>query len=128
MAINCGPVTGYYDGDCVFCEKSITVFIRLCRLEESFFKAHPAQSNAAIWAEMQRINRWIVVTPEGNQASGFEAVLITLGLSPRFKRLVPLFRLPVLYGLGDWAYDFVANHRPFFSKLFSPWLSLHSKG
>lgn len=100
----------YYDGDCTFCAKVVSVI-------KKFFLLHPGTHIAAgytdenILKEMDARTSWVIVDAEGNYTYGWNGFATILGYSPYLAWKQPIARLKPIAWLGEKLYRFVATHR-----------------
>ncbi len=99
----------FYDGDCTFCRK-ICLLLRTFLLP-SGIPITPAQSDAAIFEQMQTHNSWVVLDHENKSHVRWPAVALVFRRSVLFAPLGILFSSRALAGLGDRIYAWVARNR-----------------
>lgn len=105
----------YYDGECGFCKKLVLILKTFFLFPE--VEAQAAQRDPKIFAEMQKRNSWIVVTPDGIYHDQFDAFLQIIKASPIVGFLSGIFSLRSVRWVGNRIYRFVANRRVGFSFL-----------
>jgi predicted DCC family thiol-disulfide oxidoreductase YuxK len=106
-----------FDGDCGFCRFWVARWRAITRDQ---IDCVPAQQEAArfripeeSWSRSVQL-----VTPEGANYAGAEAVFRTLAYSPRHRWTLSAYkRVPGARAATEWAYRLVADHRPLFSRL-----------
>lgn len=102
-------ITLYFDQECFFCKRMVGLFRRLAGFSNAQYK--PCQSDAAIFALMERENSWVFVADGVPPVTKFEAICCALSHSQRGAWLVPVLRLPWIHRLGTTLYEWVASHR-----------------
>ena len=107
-----------YDGDCGFCGYWARYWQNLTGERVRY---QPYQEVAALYpqiplAEYQRAVQY--VSPGGQRASAAEASFLTLSHAPGKGLWLSLYRrLPGFAALAEWAYAFIARHRPAFYRV-----------
>ncbi len=102
-------LTIYYDADCGFCKKVVHILRTFLILPKT--PLLKAQEDESIYADMEANNSWVVLDWQGNRRFKWEALIYVISLSPVFKFLVPIMRIPVLFSLGTKFYETVATNR-----------------
>lgn len=111
------PLTIFYDGSCEFCRKSVLILKAFLLAPDTVIAR--AEDDPQALAEMTREHSWVVVDREGRRwfrSSALAAVLRTSVFRPLAWALE---RAPIR-ALADAIYVWVANHRPFLTRLISP--------
>ncbi len=104
-----------FDGDCAFCGYWARYWRKLTgeRVEYRPYQEAVAQFPAISQAEFQRAVQYIA--PDGTRASAAEASFLTLSHARGNGYWLVLYRhLPGFAAISEWAYAFVAAHRPAF--------------
>src|ERR1700758_553818 len=107
-----------YDGDCGFCGYWARYWQNLTgeRVRYQPYQEVAAQYPQIPLAEYQRAVQY--VGPEGQRASAAEASFLTLSHAPGKGLWLSLYRrLPGFAALAEWAYAFIARHRPAFHRI-----------
>jgi predicted DCC family thiol-disulfide oxidoreductase YuxK len=107
-----------YDGDCGFCGYWARYWQNLTgeRVRYQPYQEVAAQYPQIPLAEYQRAVQY--VGPEGQRASAAEASFLTLSHAPGKGLWLSLYRrLPGFAALAEWAYAFIARHRPAFYRI-----------
>jgi predicted DCC family thiol-disulfide oxidoreductase YuxK len=107
-----------YDGDCGFCGYWARYWQNLTgeRVRYQPYQDVAAQYPQIPLAEYQRAVQY--VGPEGQRASAAEASFLTLSHAPGKGLWLSLYRrLPGFAALAEWAYAFIARHRPAFYRI-----------
>jgi len=116
-----GPLVIWYDKGCDFCEKSCHLLRVFLFLGDT--PVRPAQDDAAIGAELERRNSWVITS--GETRSYKTAALATLvSASPLFFPLGWLLRRAPVQAIGDRCYGWVGRNRPNLSRFTAnllPW-------
>ena len=109
-----------YDGDCNFC----TLWIRRWQQMTGDAVDYLPSQDPQIAAQFPKIPRERfntavqLIEPDGTVYSGAEAVFRTLAKNPRWRWSVRAYEnAPVIARITEFAYEFVAGHRTFFSRL-----------
>jgi predicted DCC family thiol-disulfide oxidoreductase YuxK len=112
-----------FDGDCRFCRLWIERWRNTTHGEVDFLALQEPQV-AERFSELQRPaleHAAHLIEPDGRVSSGAEAVFRSLAYNPHEKWLLDWYEhSPRFVQITEWAYRFVARHRPFFS--FLTWL------
>lgn len=108
-----GKLSLYFDGECLFCEKSVLIIKEFFLLSEVSVKQ--TQSSADIQKAMLKENSWVVINHKGKRFFHFSGVLEMMRHSPILQIFVPILKLPVFFKLLDFAYKWVASHRQLMS-------------
>jgi predicted DCC family thiol-disulfide oxidoreductase YuxK len=103
-------LTIYYDKDCGFCTRSVFYISRFLFLSKET-KILPAQTDPAIESVMEENDSWVIVDERGRQFLRFAGLTSVLRFSPLWWILVPIFRLPGIRDIGEYAYRSVAEKR-----------------
>jgi lipase maturation factor 1 len=107
-----------FDGDCSFCRAAVAYSRALTG--ESVWYA-PFQKEAANFPEitLDRFQQAVhLVEPDGRISRGAEAVFRTLAYVPGYGWLLWLYlHVPGFAPASEFAYRYVANHRPFFDRV-----------
>lgn len=103
------PLNVYYDGECSFCKKSITLIKSFLILPHVSFAE--AQSQKEALSEMEKRNSWLVFNDEIGWQSRWQAGATLISYSPLFFYLKPLLKLKIISIIGDWFYGQVAKNR-----------------
>lgn len=98
-----------YDRDCGFCKKVVHILRTLLILPKT--PLLQCQDDPSILADMEANNSWVVVDWQGNRRFKWEAITYVVSLSPVFKPLAPLLRLPPLMVVGTKFYEAIASNR-----------------
>lgn len=106
----------YYDGDCGFCKKLVCIIKELFLIPET--EVNAAQSDSSINKDMQSRNSWVVIDCKGHRHYKYEALVYVCGMSPVLKYFV--FPMRLMSGLGNKAYELVANNRKLASSFTKP--------
>jgi predicted DCC family thiol-disulfide oxidoreductase YuxK len=104
-----------YDGDCGFCGYWARYWQKLTgdRVRYQPYQEVAAQYPAIPLADYQRAVQYLA--PDGTRASAAEASFLTLSHAPGKGLWLWLYRrLPGFAAVAEWAYAFVARHRPAF--------------
>jgi predicted DCC family thiol-disulfide oxidoreductase YuxK len=107
-----------YDGDCGFCGYWARYWQKLTgeRVRYRPYQEVAAQYPQIPLADYQRAVQY--VGPEGQRASAAEASFLTLSHAPGKGLWLSLYRrLPGFAALAEWAYAFIARHRPAFFRV-----------
>ncbi len=107
-----------YDGDCGFCSYWARYWEKLTgdKVEYRPYQQVVAQYPAIPEAEFRRAVQY--VAPDGRRASAAEASFLTLGHAPGKGFWLAFYRhLPGFAAVSEWAYAFIAAHRPAFHRL-----------
>lgn len=99
----------YYDGACGFCHKTSYVLRNFLLLSRTTVLA-PASENTEATEIMARANSWVVMDTRGTH-TGFHGLVAVFRASPLFFWLAPVFALPGIRNIGQWAYERVAKSR-----------------
>jgi predicted DCC family thiol-disulfide oxidoreductase YuxK len=100
----------YYDGDCTFCAKIVSIIKRFFLLHPGTHIA-PGYTDENIKKEMDARTSWVIVDAQGNYTYGWSGLATILGYSPYLAWKQPLARLKPIAWLGEKVYGFVAAHR-----------------
>lgn len=115
------PVRIYYDRDCGFCFKMVSLIKSFCLTKESLIL--PAQENPRIHEIMNRENSWVVETQEGECHTAYEAFLLIVKHSWSLRLGIFFWQArPVKYFL-EKLYRWISHNRPLMGK-FSQFLIL----
>ena len=111
-------LTLYYDQGCEFC-------LKMCVLLRTFLfltraQIVPAQRDPRINAILDREFSWVVVNQKEETHIKWFAMVEVFAQSPVFFWLAPLLRL--MDGLGTDLYEWVAENRGAFGRVFARWL------
>ncbi|HXY98309.1 MAG TPA: lipase maturation factor family protein [Steroidobacteraceae bacterium] len=107
-----------YDGDCGFCGYWARYWQKLTgeRVRYQPYQEVAAQYPAIPLADYQRAVQYLA--PDGRRASAAEASFLTLSHAPGKGLWLSLYRrLPGFAALTEWAYAFIARHRPAFFRI-----------
>jgi len=107
-----------YDGDCGFCGYWARYWQKLTgdRVRYQPYQEVAAQYPQIPLADYQRAVQYL--TPDGRRASAAEASFLTLSHAPGKGLWLTLYRrLPGFAALAEWAYAFIARHRPAFYRI-----------
>jgi predicted DCC family thiol-disulfide oxidoreductase YuxK len=107
-----------YDGDCGFCGYWARYWQKLTgdRVEYRPYQQVALQYPAISEADFRRAVQFIA--PDGSRASAAEASFLTLSEAPCKGFWLALYRhLPGFAAVSEWAYAFIAAHRPAFYRL-----------
>lgn len=116
----------FYDGDCGFCNRTVSYVLRNDQTKEIFFlKLQSEQSK-----QLFRQNKWsqpnlstFYFFENGNLHEKSTGAFAVMRYFPWYKRGVRIFRL-LPTKLTDWVYDFIAKRR---SKIFKDYCIVPSK-
>ena len=106
------PVVVLYDGDCPMCTASAGAWVR--RYGEQIEAVNLRTADIAgidVRLQLADCEREIHVLADGTIYTGAGAVARVLRLHPLLRWLTPLYRLPFIRPVADWAYGVVARHR-----------------
>lgn len=103
------PPTVYYDGDCGFCLRMVSILRTLLLIPGAAVK--PAQRDPGMYELMRRHNSWIVVGPDGRRHFKFDAFIQLCRWSPLTRPIAPLLSFKPLAALGKRVYECVAANR-----------------
>ncbi len=98
-----------YDRDCGFCKKMVLFLRTLLVLPKTQMRV--CQDDPSILADMEANNSWVVVDWQGNRRFKWDAIAYIVSLSPVFKLLAPILRLPPLMVVGTKIYETIASNR-----------------
>ena len=107
-----------YDGDCGFCGYWARYWQKLTgdRVRYQPYQEVAAQYPAIPLADYQRAVQYLA--PDGRRSSAAEASFLTLSHAPGKGLWLSLYRrLPGFAALAEWAYAFIARHRPAFYRI-----------
>jgi predicted DCC family thiol-disulfide oxidoreductase YuxK len=107
-----------YDGDCGFCGYWARYWQKLTgeRVRYRPYQEVAAQYPAIPLADYQHAVQYLA--PDGRRSSAAEASLLTLSHAPGKGLWLVLYRrLPGFAALAEWAYRFIARHRPAFYRI-----------
>lgn len=109
-----------YDGDCSFC----SLWIRRWQHATGQSVDYLPSQDAGVEAQFPEIPREhlaasvVLILPDGSVFAAAEAVLRALAFNPHDQWLLDLYlHYPAFASVSEWAYRFVARHRPLFSRL-----------
>jgi len=105
----------YYDDDCSFCKR--TVFIISTFFLVPSTQVIPSHRDEKINKMMDKENSWIVKDYRGKIRLKFDGLMYVLSMSPIIFPIKYLGKWKDFNNFGDRAYSFVANRRPFFSRV-----------
>jgi len=111
-------LTFYYDEGCEFCLKMCSLLRTFLVLPEA--RIAPAQSNPPMAEILDREFSWVVHDPQGETHIKWVAMVKVFAHSPVFFWLA--WPLQLFGGFGTRGYDWVADHRGGFGRLFALWL------
>src|SRR5262249_6231160 len=111
------PLTMYYDGSCEFCRKFVLI-LKAFLLPADTVIARADEDPQAL-ADMRRGYSWVVVDRQGRRFFRSSALAAVLRESV-FRPLAWALERAPLRALADAVYVWVANHRPFLTRLVSP--------
>lgn len=100
----------YYDGDCCFCKRWVSIIQRVLGIT-NHSQIIPGQSDPKIEALMAQQKSWIVVDTHGQAHWEFKAFIILAQQSYWLKWFTPIFQSPLGQYLGRRLYRWVANNR-----------------
>ncbi len=100
----------YYDGDCTFCAKVVSIIKRLFLLHENTHIA-PGYTDEKVLKEMDARTSWVIVDSNGNQTYGWNGLATILGYSPYLAWAQSIAHLKPIAWFGEKIYAFVATHR-----------------
>ncbi len=100
----------YYDGDCTFCAKAVSIIKRFFLLHPSTYLAS-GYTDEKVLKEMDARTSWVVVDVHGNYSYGWNGFATILGYSPYLAWKQPIAHLKPIAWLGEKLYRFVAMHR-----------------
>jgi predicted DCC family thiol-disulfide oxidoreductase YuxK len=101
-----------YDGSCRFCTAGSARLVRLARAgvirkvsnkDEAQMAALPEKARAGISSALQ------LVSPDGEVASGAEAVNRALATRPLWRLITWIYWVPGIKQINDWVYGIVAR-------------------
>lgn len=98
-----------YDRDCGFCKKMVLFLRTFLILPKTQMRV--CQDDPSILADMEANNSWVVVDWQGNRRFKWNAIAYIVSLSPVFKPLAPILRLPPLMAVGTKVYETIASNR-----------------
>lgn len=99
----------YYDLDCGFCVKMITLCKdTLCLAPDTIYS--PLSTNTELSELSKKHNSWIVVDETGAKHLAWDGVLLVLKYSFAFRPLGFLAKI-LPHALGTWLYKTIATHR-----------------
>ena len=107
-----------YDGDCGFCGYWARYWQKLTgdRVRYQPYQAVAAQYPAIPLEDYQRAVQYLA--PDGRRSSAAEASFLTLSHAPGKGLWLSFYRrLPGFAALAEWAYAFIARHRPAFYRI-----------
>jgi predicted DCC family thiol-disulfide oxidoreductase YuxK len=107
-----------YDGDCGFCGYWARYWRKLTgeRVEYRPYQQAAAQFPEISQVEFRRATQYIA--PDGTRANGAEASFLTLSHARGKGCWLVLYRhLPGFAAISEWAYAFIAAHRPAFFRI-----------
>ena len=107
-----------YDGECGFCGYWARYWQKLTgdRVRYQPYQEAAAQYPAIPLGDFQRAVQYLA--PDGRRASAAEASFLTLSHAPGRGLWLALYRrLPAFAALAEWAYAFIARHRPAFYRI-----------
>jgi predicted DCC family thiol-disulfide oxidoreductase YuxK len=99
----------YYDRECLFCFRTVRLIKTFLLIPETVVE--PAQSDPSIEGDMRSRNSWVVVDGQGNRHYRFAAMAVVAAHSPFLWPIVAILRREPIKRVGEWSYQFVANHR-----------------
>lgn len=105
----------YYDQDCGFCKKSVSLikeFFLLSKME-----ILPSQSDKVATKIMDQETSWAFKNSSGNAFSRFSAFVEIVQVSVFAKLLVPILKLSVVDSFGSKSYHYVSHNRKKISSL-----------
>ena len=105
----------YFDNDCSFCKRIVFTISTLFLIPST--KVLPSTIDKKIHKMMEDENSWIVRDYKGNITTRFNALMYVFSTSPLVFPLKYLTKSSGFMKFGDNIYKFVANRRPFFSKV-----------
>ncbi len=110
------PATVLFDGDCAFCQKSISILKKLDwfhRLSyQSFRETSSIPHHSVQLDEEKLVEQMHVLTPEGDRAfAGFKAFRWMAGRLPALWLTVPFLYIPGVPYIGQKLYLWVARNR-----------------
>lgn len=99
----------YYDAECGFCKKVVHLIRTFLILPGTPLLL--AQDDAAIYADMQAHNSWVIVDWQANRHFKWEAIAYVCHLSPLFRPLAPILKLKPVMSVGTKFYETIASNR-----------------
>ncbi len=110
-------LTIFYDGSCEFCRKFVLILKGLLLAPDTVIAR--ADDDPQALAEMRREHSWVVVDREGRRFFRSSAMAAVLQTSV-FRPLAWALERAPIRALADVIYVWVANHRPFLTRVVSP--------
>src|ERR1700676_2320989 len=113
-----------YDGDCHFCRLWVGRGQQITGPSVDYLPSqHPEISRRFPQIPPQNYDRAVqLIDGDGSVYSGAEAVFCTLAANPAYSWLLRTYQsVPAVASFTEGVYNFVANHRPVFSRL-TRWL------
>lgn len=106
--------TLFYDKDCGICQKLVEFVARLPLSVELDFEPIAGVRSDQLLADLDEETLWAsahLVTPDNTHFKGAQSVLETLKLSPYFRFVTLLQRVPGFNPLAELIYSWVARNR-----------------
>lgn len=102
-------ITLYYDGDCGFCKKSVYLLRMFLLLPDTLVL--PAQSDASIYADMEKYNSWVIVDRSGKRHYKWPAFIKIWESVPVLGWIAPILSIPFIFQIGTSVYEKTARNR-----------------
>jgi predicted DCC family thiol-disulfide oxidoreductase YuxK len=108
----------YYDKDCPVCSRFIVSVNKSSQKEQ--FECHPMQN----LSEDDLLSKeFHVITQDGKIYRKFDGILKIGEMYPKWRFVIPVARLPIIYQILSLGYDIFAAHRFGISKVFDRFLA-----
>ncbi|EKV00776.1 Protein of unknown function, DUF393 [Leptolyngbya sp. PCC 7375] len=109
----------YYDAECGFCKKVVHL-IRTFLILPRRVPLQITQSDPVIQTAMETHNSWVIVDWQGQHHYKWHGIAYVVSLSPVFRPLAHVLRVPPLMAVGTRLYETIASNRRFAGNFTKP--------